>query len=34
MTDGPHRLATLGMDNIWHLTKRLHVDLRRQASCV
>ena len=29
------RLAsTRGMDNIWHLTKRLHVDLRRQASCV
>jgi hypothetical protein len=34
MTFAPDRLGTLGMDNIWHLTKRLHVDLRRQASCV
>jgi len=34
MTSGRDRLVTLGMDNIWHLTKRLHVDLRRQASCV
>ena len=34
MTSAPDRLATLGMDNIWHLTKRLYVDLRRQASCV
>jgi len=29
-----HRLASGGMTNIWHLTERLHVDLRRQASCV
>ena len=33
-TDALLLLVRFGMTNPWHLTERLHVDLRLQASCV